>query len=54
MLPLRQLEQEKLQRFHLGALVDREQRDQLVRVAQQADRSTTREIDEGLGLCPLA
>jgi hypothetical protein len=31
-----QLEQEKLQqqRVHLGALVDREQRDQLVRLAQ--------------------
>jgi predicted transcriptional regulator len=38
-----QLEQEKLQpqRVHLGALVDREQRDQLVRLAQEADRSVS-------------
>jgi hypothetical protein len=38
-----QLEQEKLQpqRVHLGALVDREQRDELVRRAQQEDRSVS-------------
>ena len=37
-----QLERDKLQqRVHLGALVDREQRDQLVRLAQAADRSVS-------------
>ena len=36
-----QLEQEKLQRVHLGALVDREQRDQLVRLSREADRSVS-------------
>jgi hypothetical protein len=40
-----QLEQEKLQqRVHLGALVDREQRDELVRRAQQEDRSVSAEL----------
>jgi len=40
-----QLEQDKLQqRVHLGALVDREQRDELVRRAQQEDRSVSAEL----------
>jgi hypothetical protein len=44
-LPMSQLEQDKLQqRVHLGALVDREQRDELVRRAQQEDRSVSAEL----------